>query len=160
MALLILETSIKAPLIVVFDLSRSIDLHMLSTTDTHEKAIAGVTSGLIKLHETVKWKAKHLGIYQTLTVRITQMKEPYFFEDKMIQGIFEFMEHQHIFEEINDEVVMKDIFQFRAPWGILGRLAEWMFLKRYMKRFLEERNTVIKEVAESGKWRNFLSYPF
>jgi len=51
---------------------------------------------------------------------------------------------------------MRDVFNFKAPLGVLGRLAEWLFLTRYMLRFLEERNQVIKEVAESGKYRLYL----
>jgi hypothetical protein len=57
-----LTTHINAPIGRVFDLSRSIDLHMESTKKTGEKAIAGKTSGLIELGETVIWRAKHFGI--------------------------------------------------------------------------------------------------
>jgi len=150
---LILDTLIEAPLSVVFDLARSIDLHMYSTKKTGEKAIDGVTTGLIEAGQYVRWRARHFGVTQTLTVRITAMEKPYFFEDHMIQGVFHSMDHQHIFEELgNGKVRMRDVFNFRAPLGLLGRFAEWLFLKRYMLRFLEERNRVIKEVAESGNY--------
>lgn len=155
---LILDTVIKAPLPVVFDLARSIDLHMYSTKKTGEKAIGGVTAGLIEAGQQVRWRATHLGVKQTLTVRITAMEKPYFFEDQMIQGVFHSMDHQHIFEELEEGgVLMRDVFNFRAPLGLLGRLAEWLFLKRYMFRFLEERNLVIKEVAESGSYADYVS---
>ncbi|WP_373516521.1 hypothetical protein [Pricia sp.] len=63
-----LRTEIKADKEIVFDLSRSIlDLHRISTEYTNEEAIAGKTSGLIGLNESVAWKAKHFGIYQRLT---------------------------------------------------------------------------------------------
>jgi hypothetical protein len=155
---LILDTIIKAPLSVVFDLARSIDLHMYSTKKTGEKAIGGVTTGLIEAGQQVRWRARHLGLKQTLTVRITAMEKPYFFEDQMIHGVFRSMDHQHIFEELEEgSVRMRDVFNFRAPLGLLGRLAEWLFLKRYMLRFLEERNRVIKEVAESGSYADYVS---
>ena len=48
-----LTIEINAPIERCFDLSRSIDLHTLSTSHTNEKAIAGVTSGLIGLNEEV-----------------------------------------------------------------------------------------------------------
>ncbi len=151
MPTLILETIVAAPIAIVFDLARSIDLHMYSTKKTNERAIAGVTSGLIEAGQTVQWQAKHLGVYQTLTVRITKMEKPYFFEDEMIQGAFRSMDHQHVFEKrVDGTVLMRDVFNFRAPLGFLGRLAEWSFLTNYMRRFLEERNLIIKEVAESG----------
>ncbi|WP_343558203.1 SRPBCC family protein [Sphingobacterium sp.] len=154
---LILDTVIEAPLSVVFDLARSIDLHMYSTKKTGEKAIGGVTAGLIEAGQQVRWQAKHLGVKQTLTVRITAMEKPCFFEDRMIQGVFHSMDHQHIFEELEEgSVLMRDVFNFRAPLGLLGRLAEWLFLKRYMLRFLEERNRVIKDVAESGNYAEYV----
>jgi hypothetical protein len=48
-----LETLVFAPIDRCFDLSRSIDLHKISTSHTNETAIAGVTSGLICLNEQV-----------------------------------------------------------------------------------------------------------
>lgn len=63
---------IKAPIQVCFDLSRSIDLHMESTSHTNERAIKGRTSGLIELGETVTWEATHFGIRQQLTSIITE----------------------------------------------------------------------------------------
>jgi ligand-binding SRPBCC domain-containing protein len=154
---LILDTVIEAPLKVVFDLARSIDVHMYSTKETGEKAVEGVTTGLIEVGQTVRWRAKHLGVKQTLTVQITAMEKPYYFEDKMIQGVFQSMDHQHHFEELADgNVLMRDIFNFSAPFGVLGRLVEWLFLTAYMRRFLEERNQSIKEVAESGQYVRYL----
>lgn len=154
---LILDTVIEAPLKVVFDLARSIDVHMYSTKETGEKAVEGVTTGLIEVGQTVRWRAKHLGVKQTLTVQITAMEKPYYFEDKMIQGVFQSMDHQHHFEELADgKVLMRDIFNFSAPFGVLGRLVEWLFLTAYMRRFLEERNQSIKEVAESGQYVRYL----
>jgi len=154
---LILDTIIEAPLSVVFDLARSIDLHMYSTKKTGEKAIDGVTTGLIEAGQQVRWRARHLGVKQTLTVQITAMEKPHFFEDRMTQGVFHSMDHQHIFKKLeHGKVLMRDVFNFKAPLGVLGRLAEWLILTRYMLRFLEERNQVIKEVAESGKFQVYL----
>lgn len=51
MPILRLRTEIHSERALVFDLSRSIDLHRLSTAHTHETAIAGKTNGLIGLNE-------------------------------------------------------------------------------------------------------------
>lgn len=71
MPVITIDTTIAAPVQVVFDLSRSIDLHRISTARTREEAVAGRTSGLIEIGETVTWRAKHLGIVQHLTSKIT-----------------------------------------------------------------------------------------
>lgn len=152
-----LQTEIKAEKKIVFDLSRSIDLHQLSTAKTEEQAIAGKTSGLIGLDESVTWRAKHFGIYQNLTSKITEFDAPNFFVDEMLKGAFKSFKHEHHFTEIKGGTVMKDIFVYTSPFGILGELADTLFLEKYMTDLLLERNRVIKEVAESEKWKSILN---
>lgn len=149
MPVIVLQTVIRASRERVFDLARDIDAHIASTTGTNERAIAGVTSGLINLGETVTWEARHLGIRQRLTVRITQMQWPESFTDEMVSGAFALMRHEHRFEAPGDETtIMHDRFEFRAPLGLLGRLAESLFLTRYMRNLLRRRAEVLKEMAE------------
>lgn len=154
MPIIELQTKIKAPIEVVFDLARNITLHEISAGNSNEKAIAGVTSGLINLNESVTWRAKHFGIYQKLSVTITQMDFPNLFTDEMTKGIFKRFCHTHTFEKQEEYTVMKDRFDYTAPLGVLGKLADFLFLKLYMKQFLKERNEVIKEYAEDEKLRN------
>ena len=145
-----LSTHINAPIQRCFNLARSIDLHIESTKQTREKAIAGRTSGLIELGETVTWRAKHFGVWQNLTSRVTAFGPPNYFTDEMVAGVFKSMRHEHLFYAIGNETVMKDIFIFEAPLGWLGRLANFLFLGRYMEKLLMRRNRVIKYAAESG----------
>lgn len=149
MSKIYLETLIDADIQTVFDLARNIDLHQQSTSSTHEKAIAGRTSGLIEENETVTWKAKHLGIYQTLTTKITSMEKPNQFTDEMQKGAFKSLHHQHIFKVVNEKTLMIDIFDFESPLGIIGKMFNKIFLKNYLKNFLLERNKLIKIIAES-----------
>ncbi len=146
-----LVTHINAPIERCFDLARSIDLHMQSTKQTGEKAVAGRTSGLIELGETVTWRAKHLGVWQTLTSKITEFEYPNYFTDEMVEGAFKSIRHQHLFYAVNDQTVMKDIFAFESPYGMLGELANFLFLGWYMENLLKKRNRVIKKVAESDR---------
>lgn len=152
-----LTTTIAAPIERVFDLARCIDLHTHTTSSTGEHAIAGVTSGQIGLGEEVTWRAKHFGVWQTLTVRITKLEHPSFFADEMLRGAFQQMQHHHHFEATSTGTVMRDLFTYTAPWGILGRMADALFLERYLQRFLAERNRILKQVAESEEWKRFLS---
>lgn len=151
-----LEIPIKAPVDRCFDLSRSIELHKISTRHTGERAIAGTTEGLIELGETVTWRAKHLGIWQTLTSKITAYSRPYFFVDEQVTGAFKAFRHEHYFKEQGSATLMTDSFYYQSPLGPLGRLADALFLKRYMTKLLQERNRIIKEYAETVKWREVL----
>ena len=150
------KIQIRAPKERVFDLARSIDAHEASTEGTEERAIAGVTSGLIGLGDTVTWEARHFGVRQRLTVQITEFDRPDRFRDVMTSGAFQAMTHEHVFEGDDRATTMYDHFDFRAPLGVLGRIAEVIFLKRYMARFLKRRAEALKSLAESDGWRAFL----
>ena len=83
MALLRLSTFVRAPVDRCFDLSRSIDLHTESTAKTGERAVAGVTAGLIEMGEEVTWRARHFGVWQELTSRITAFDRPHHFRGRL-----------------------------------------------------------------------------
>jgi ligand-binding SRPBCC domain-containing protein len=151
-----LTTFVAAPAQRVFDLARSIDLHRKSMAHTEEEAIAGTTSGLIGLNETVTWKAKHLRRIRVLRSKITAMDPPLSFTDEMVDGDFKSLRHEHHFKKIDNGTLLIDIFAYEAPYGSLGRLADRLFLTRYMKTLLETRNKTIKEYAESEKWKFIL----
>lgn len=152
-----LETTINAPIEIVFDLARSIDLHSDSLSHTDEKAVAGRTSGLIELGETVTWEATHFGVRQRLTSVITVCERPFRFSDAMVSGAFARFDHEHIFAERNGLTQMTDVFDYDSPLGFLGNLADWLFLKRYMTDLLTQRNLAIKSAAESEDWKRFVA---
>ena len=144
------ETRIRAPIELCFDLSRDIDLHMQSTALTGEVAVAGVTKGLIGPDEEVTWQATHFGVRQKLTSRITAFNRPFHFRDSQVKGAFSRFDHDHFFEELSGITLMRDVFDYDCPLGFLGRLADRLFLAKYMKSFLGQRNEVIRAAAEAG----------
>jgi ligand-binding SRPBCC domain-containing protein len=150
MPTIVLETFINAPIERCFDLARSIELHTDSMRHTGEQAVAGRTSGMIGPGETVTWRAKHLGIWQTLTSRITEYNRPEKFTDEMVNGAFKSFRHEHHFVPENGQTLMRDVFTFQSPLGALGWLADRLFLKSYLRRLLTRRNETIKQAAENG----------
>jgi ligand-binding SRPBCC domain-containing protein len=152
-----LETQIKSTVEVCFDLSRNIDLHQISTAETNEKAIAGRTKGLIEAGEFVTWQAKHFGITQKLTSKITVFNKPFYFRDEQQKGAFKYIIHDHYFESHNEYVLMKDIFNFQSPFGLIGNLVDKIVLTNYLRNILLKRNMVIKKYAETEKWKSFLN---
>ncbi|MES1224718.1 MAG: SRPBCC family protein [Bacteroidota bacterium] len=156
MAKIHITTFIAAPVERVFNLSRSINLHKISTAHTNEQAIAGVTSGLINLNETVTWQAKHLFKTRTFTSKITAMKSPDHFTDEMLQGDFKSFKHEHYFKPIDNGTIMIDVIEFESPYGNLGKFFNAIYLKKYIEKMLIKRNDVIKEYAQSEKWKAIL----
>jgi len=150
-------TLIHAPIARCFDLSRSIDVHLLGNTHSGEQATAGTCTGLIGLGQQVTWHARHFGVRQHLTSAITAFNSPTYFQDTMLRGAFKSMQHDHYFLDLDCGVTeMRDVFRFSAPLGPLGWFAERLALRSYMTALLRERNTVIKQVAESDDWQQYL----
>lgn len=157
MAKIHLTSFIAAPIERVFDLSRSINLHQISTASTHEKAIDGVMTGLINKNETVTWQAKHLFKTRQFTSKITEMQSPDFFIDEMIKGDFKSFHHEHHFKAATNGTIMIDLINFETPYGNFGKIVNSIFLKSYLEKFLIKRNQVIKEYAETQKWKAILN---
>ena len=123
---------------------------MRSTKSTDESAIAGVTTGLIGLGEQVTWQANHFCVRQKLTTRITAFSRPDHFRDSQVRGAFKRFDHDHFFFQVNDLLTrMVDQFDYESPLGIVGRVADLLFLEKYMRKLLQKRNDVIKEEAEA-----------
>ena len=152
-----LTTFINAPVERVFDLARSIDLHKKSMAHTREEAVAGVTTGLVSLHDTVTWKGKHLGKIRVFKSRVTALQKPLLFSDEMAEGDFKSYAHEHHFKQVENGTIMIDIVNFEAPYRGIGRLFSKLFLTKYMRRLLEMRNHAIREYAETDKWKNFIN---
>ena len=129
---------------------------MVSTAHTGEKAVAGTVAGLIDLHETVTWRAKHLGVWQELTSVITEVEAPHYFVDELQKGAFKHFRHEHRLQYEDGRTHMTDVFDYTSPFGFLGKFVDWLFLKHYMTQLLIKRNESIKEFAESDRWKDVL----
>lgn len=154
-----LETKIAAPTERCFLLSLSIDLHMASTAPTGERAIAGVTHGIIGPNQTVTWRGRHFGLMLEHTSLIDRYDPPHYFRDVMIEGNFRSFEHEHFFEATErGGTIMRDRLAFEAPFGPLGWIAERLALRTYLTRFLIHRDAVIQRIAESpsNEWQQYL----
>jgi ligand-binding SRPBCC domain-containing protein len=152
-----LTTIVHAPVKRVFDLSRSVSLHKISMQHANEMAIAGTTSGLVKEGDTITWQAKHLYKVRKMKVRIAKLKPYDFFEDVMLHGDFREMKHRHYFKGIDNGTIVIDEFEFEVPYGLLGKIICRLFLTSYLKKLLLHRNSVIKDYAESGRWKTLLA---
>ena len=147
---------IEAPAERVFDLSRHIGLHKESMAPFREEAVAGTRFGLIEKDDTVTWKSKHLFKERMLRVKVTEMSKPNMFVQEQAEGNFRMMKHEHYFKPCDNGTIVIDLFHFESPYGVLGRWFNELWLTRYLRKIIELRNNVIKQYAETGKWKKFL----
>lgn len=149
-------TRIAAPPARCFYLALSVDLHAVSAQQTQEQIVGGVRSGLLQLGDEVTFRARHFGIWQTLTSKITAYKAPDYFCDEMQRGAFKAMRHAHYFEPEGAVTIMRDVFEFASPLGVLGELVDTLVLSSYLRRFLVQRGAVVKHYAETDAWQTVL----
>lgn len=148
MPIIILETYVKAPIGMCFDFARNVEIHTKTTSQTQERAVGGITTGLLKKGDEVTWEAIHFGVRQRLTAKISEMTKPHAFTDVMVKGAFHSFSHTHEFIEHGRGTMMKDIFQYKSPLGIIGQLADKVFLEKYMRNFLVSRANELKKIVE------------
>jgi ligand-binding SRPBCC domain-containing protein len=150
MPVITIETVIHAPIERCFDLARDPDLHARSLGHTGERVVSRTGQGLLALGDEVTFEGSHVGVRQRLTARITRFEPPHQFEDRMVRGAFRSFSHLHAFRQTETGTVMTDRFEYRAPLGPLGSLAERLFLSRYLRRLLSARAAFLKQCAEQA----------
>ena len=149
-------TRITAPPERCFYLALSVDLHAVSASQTQEQIVGDVRSGLLHLGDSVTFRARHFGMWQTLTSKITEYQAPVYFCDEMQRGAFKTMRHEHHFEQEGAVTIMRDVFEFTSPLGLLGKIVDALVLSAYLQRFLVQRGAVVKNYAETDAWQTVL----
>lgn len=144
-----LETEIAASPEACFDLTRDIGEHAASAAQTGEEIVSAKKSGLLELGDEVSFRGRHLGVKFTLSSRISEFDRPHLFVSEMTRGPFKSLRHEHHFVEDGEGGCrMIDIMDLVAPLGPLGWLAERLFLRAHMTRFLRDRGMYLKRRAE------------
>ena len=122
-----------------------------------EKVVDGTMAGLMNSNDSVTWTAKHLFKQRRLKIKITRMHAPEYFIDEQEEGDFRMMKHEHYFKSIQNGTIMIDQFHFETHYGMMGKVINTMYLERYMSELLKSRNAMIKKIAESSLWQQYLN---
>lgn len=115
---------------------------------TDERAVAGVTEGMIGLGQTVTFEGRHFGFRQRLTVRVTEFERPTLLVDGMTEGNFHSFKHIHEFVTVRSGTLMRDRLIWTSPFGIMGRVVDQLLLKRHLRELVTKRNLRLKQLAE------------
>ncbi len=153
MPALIAITEIVGPIEFCFDLARDVEVHCRTSAFSGEKAVGGITSGLLGLGDTITFEGVHFGVRQRLTARIVEFDRPNRFADEMVSGAFRSLRHEHEFAARGEVTVMTDIINWESPFGPIGRVAD-LFVGRHLKLFLRRRNLELKRIAEDSMRTN------
>ena len=149
MPVITLVTEIHAPIERCFDLCRDLEIHTRTVPHTQERLVGDKKNGLAELGDVLIFEAVHLGVRQRLSSQITKLERPVLFADVALSGAFQSLRHEHRFTAIDGGTLMRDRLEWTSPLGLLGSLADALFLKRHMLRFLATRNRNLKAIVEA-----------
>jgi len=86
-----------------------------------------------------------LGIKTTWVSEITHVREMKYFVDEQRVGPYSLWHHEHHLEAVEGGVLMRDVVTYRPPFGILGKLANRIIIKRKLRDiFLYRENALNK----------------
>ena len=150
MTRIVIETRIHAPIELCFDLARDVNAHRESAAFSSERVVPpGRTEGLLELGDLAAFEGRHVGVRQRFVARITALDRPHRFDDEMVQGSFKWLRHCHEFEFADGITTMRDTLEWEPPLGVIGRLAEALFLRRHMIWFVSTKQNGLRRMAEA-----------
>jgi ligand-binding SRPBCC domain-containing protein len=146
---IVVETFIGAPIERVFDLARDVEAHNRSASFSRERCVEpGRTSGLLQLGDLVTFEGVHFGVRQRVTAKIVEVDAPRRFVDELVRSAFKRLRHEHDFEERDDGTLMRDTLEWTSPFGVLGRIADALFVRKHMEWFVTTKQRALKKIAE------------
>ncbi len=87
-----------------------------------------------------------LGISVDWQTEICKVQKQEYFTDRQTKGPYKIWEHTHTFIEENNGVLMTDIVNYELPFGFLGKIAEWILVRRKIKAIFDYRENILKKI--------------
>jgi hypothetical protein len=149
MTRLVIDTLIRAPRELCFDLALDVAAHEESASFSGERLVPpGRLDGVLWEGDLICFEGRHYGMRQRFCARIVEVERPDRFTDRMERGIFRRLEHVHEFRSVPGGTLMRDILEWDAPLGVFGRIADALFLRRHMRWFVATKQSRLKAIAE------------
>jgi ligand-binding SRPBCC domain-containing protein len=151
-----LTSFIQAPVDRVFNLSRHLVLRKKSLMAPKEQLMSSSAENLVQQGETITFRAKHLGKTREVTARVTELTQPLHFTEEQVRGDLKSYRHEFHFKPADNGTILIDILEYEGPRDMLGSLASAFFLRKYLESIVRRQHQLLREYAESEKWRAVL----
>ena len=80
---------------------------------------------------------------------ITHVKEKEFFVDEQRIGPYKIWHHEHRFEEKEEGILMIDTITYIPPFGLLGEVANYLFIKKRINQIFDYRYEMLAKLFNS-----------
>lgn len=84
--------------------------------------------------------------------KITHVKEMEYFIDSQLSGPYGIWHHEHHFKKVDGGVEMTDLLYYRLPWGLLGRIVNFLVVRKKVEGIFSYRyNYLEKKFGHEGR---------
>lgn len=87
-----------------------------------------------------------LGVKLHWVTEITHVKDKAYFVDEQRFGPYTFWHHKHFLKETAQGIEMNDLVHYKLPFGILGKIANELFVKKQLNEVFEYRYKKVNEL--------------
>jgi ligand-binding SRPBCC domain-containing protein len=91
------------------------------------------------------------GIRVNWMTEITHLNRPHNFIDEQRFGPYALWHHQHNFREVDGGIEMTDELNYAIPFGIIGRLVHWIFVRKRVSDIFDHRASVLDKLFTQKK---------
>lgn len=148
MANLSVTTTLPCGIERAYDLSRRTDVHERAMASYDERVVDGPTDGTFREGDRVTRQSRHFGTTVTRTLEVVEETPPLSVREREVDGPFVEFVHDHEFERIDEtHTLVDDALSYRLPGGRVGDVIDRVYLNRYLRRVLRERNRRLEEIA-------------
>lgn len=132
--------------------SNPANLEAITPPEMGFKVISRYHGEIMYAGQIIEYKVKPMmGIQIYWMTEITHVKDRKYFIDEQQFGPYKLWHHQHHFKEIPGGVEMTDIVHYKNPLGLLGRVANNLFISRRLKSIFDYRFRKVEELF--GRWK-------
>lgn len=103
---------------------------------------AGIYEGM-KIDYRVK---PLLGISLRWQTEICKVQNQNYFTDRQLKGPYKIWEHTHTFVEAKDGILMTDVVNYELPFGLFGKVAERLIVRKKIKSIFDYRKTILNKI--------------
>lgn len=100
----------------------------------------------MKNGQLIDYTINILGFKVHWRTMITSYSEPYEFIDQQLIGPYTMWHHKHTFEDKGDYVDMNDEVNYVMPFGVFGKIAHYLYVKKELEDIFLYRTKIIDKI--------------
>lgn len=127
--------------------SRPENLNILTPPDMSFEIMSDVKDVAMYEGMIIQYKVRPApGVKMHWVTEITHIKDKAWFIDEQRLGPYAFWHHQHHFKQVEGGVEMTDILHYKIPYGIIGALANLLYVRRRIDQIFAYREKVVGRI--------------